>query len=129
MSWLRWLGPGLSLALIVSGCGDFAGTDLGTDPGADPGTDPGADPRTNPSEGPPTGNGDGTCTVPDEAREEDVSNPDTVVGDGTAQSCTADAFIDAVARGAVLGNGNENCPPTVNWSAALLVRKSSKLSL
>ncbi|KPK17732.1 MAG: hypothetical protein AMJ62_00885 [Myxococcales bacterium SG8_38] len=92
----------MSLALIVSGCGDFAGTDLGTDPGADPGTDPGADPRTNPSEGPPTGNGDGTCTVPDEAREEDVSNPDTVVGDGTAQSCTADAFIDAVARGGVI---------------------------
>lgn len=93
MSWLRWLGPGLSLVLIFSGCGD-ADTYLGSNSGPDP--------RTNPSEGPPTGNGDGSCTVPDEAREEDSSSPDTVVGDGTPQSCTADAFIDAVARGGVI---------------------------
>ena len=61
-----------------------------------------ADPRTNPGEGPPTGNGDGTCTVPAEAAEADVSRPDTVIGDGTSASCTADAFVDAVARGGVI---------------------------
>jgi len=61
-----------------------------------------ADPRTDPNEGPPTGNGDGTCDVPVEAREEDVSNPDAVIGDGTPGSCTSDAFVEAVARGGVI---------------------------
>jgi hypothetical protein len=40
--------------------------------------------------------------VPAEAGEEDSSNPDTVVGEGTPESCTADAFIDAVAAGGVI---------------------------
>ncbi|MGB5219906.1 MAG: hypothetical protein WBN60_02685, partial [Polyangiales bacterium] len=66
------------------------------------------DPRTNPIEGPPAGNGDGTCTLPVAAQEEDISKPDTVIGDGTATSCTADAFIDAVARGGVI---TFNCGP------------------
>jgi len=61
-----------------------------------------ADPRTNPNEGPPTGNGDGTCSVPDEAREQDVSNPDTVIGDGSPETCTSEAFVEAVARGGVI---------------------------
>jgi hypothetical protein len=86
MARLRALGCGAGLALLIWGCGQAAP----------------ADPRTDPNEGPPTGNGDGTCTVPSEAAEEDSSNPDTVVGDGTPQSCTADAFIDAVARGGVI---------------------------
>jgi hypothetical protein len=86
MARLRALGCGAGLALFIWGCGQAAP----------------ADPRTDPNEGPPTGNGDGTCTVPSEAAEEDSSNPDTVVGDGTPQSCTADAFIDAVARGGVI---------------------------
>jgi len=60
------------------------------------------DPRTDPREGPPTGNGDGTCSVPEEAREEDVSQPDRVVGDGTPESCTSDAFVEAVAQGGVI---------------------------
>ncbi len=60
------------------------------------------DPRTNPHEGPPTGNGDGTCSVPPEAAEEDASNPDTVIGDGTPESCASDAFVDAVARGGTI---------------------------
>ena len=60
------------------------------------------DPRTDPTDGPPTGNGDGSCSVPAEAAEEEVSNPDTVVGDGTPASCTSGAFVDAVARGGVI---------------------------
>ena len=86
MSRLRWLGCGVYVAFFILGCGD-----------AGP-----SDPRTNPDEGPPTGNGDGTCTVPAEAAEEDSSNPATVVGDGTPESCTADAFIAAVAQGGVI---------------------------
>jgi len=53
-------------------------------------------------EGPPAGNPDGTCAVPDEAGLEDTSSPDRVVGTGTPESCTANAFIDAVAKGGVI---------------------------
>jgi len=48
---------------------------------------------------PATGNPNGHDTVPVEARAEDVSTPDHVVGTGTPESCTADAFISAVALG------------------------------
>ncbi len=61
-----------------------------------------ADPNTNPLLGPPPGNPDGTCNVPAEARPEDTSSPDVVVGDGTPASCTGDRFVDAVARGGII---------------------------
>jgi len=80
------------VAAALSGCGDA----------------PPFDPRTDPKDGPPIGNGDGTCSVPTEAQEEDVSNPDTVIGDGTPESCTSDAFVEAVARGGVI---TFNCGP------------------
>ena len=80
------------VAAALSGCGDA----------------PPFDPRTNPNDGPPIGNGDGTCSVPAEAEVEDVSNPDTVIGDGTPESCTSDAFVEAVARGGVI---TFNCGP------------------
>ncbi|MDH5672588.1 MAG: hypothetical protein OEZ06_10595 [Myxococcales bacterium] len=59
-------------------------------------------PLTDPLDGPPAGNPDGTCAVPAEAGLEDVSNPTTVVGSGTPESCSAEAFIDAVAGGGVI---------------------------
>jgi hypothetical protein len=59
-------------------------------------------PLTDPESGPPAGNPEGDCAVPAEAGPEDVSSPDTVVGDGTPGSCTGDAFIDAVAQGGVI---------------------------
>jgi len=52
--------------------------------------------------GPPSGNPDGACTVPAEAGLEDVSNPTTVVGDGTPGSCTGEAVIEAVAGGGII---------------------------
>jgi hypothetical protein len=59
---------------------------------------------------PPAGNpdADGSCAIPDEARLEDVSTPTTVVGTGTAASCTAEGFISAVAMGGVI---TFNCGP------------------
>jgi hypothetical protein len=42
------------------------------------------------------------CPIPQDARAEDVSSPTTVVGDGTAASCTSAAFVEAVARGGVI---------------------------
>jgi len=43
------------------------------------------------------GNPDRSCAIPAAAREEDVSHQTTVVGDGTRESCTAQAFEDALA--------------------------------
>jgi hypothetical protein len=45
---------------------------------------------------------DGDCAIPAEAGPADSSSPDHVVGTGTAASCTADAFVDAVAEGGVI---------------------------
>ena len=63
---------------------------------------PDAGPPTNPQDGPPAGNPDGHEPIPAEAQAEDVSNPTTVVGTGTAASCTGDAFVAAVAKGGVI---------------------------
>ena len=54
------------------------------------------------------GNPDGTATIPAAAAEEDVSNPDHVVGDGTPESCTGDALAAAVRGGGVT---TFNCGP------------------
>jgi len=51
---------------------------------------------------PPAGNPLGKCAVPAEAMSESIANPRTVVGDGTPQSCTSDAFVAAVAKGGVI---------------------------
>ena len=52
--------------------------------------------------GPPTGNPDGQCSVPEEGQAEDVSISDHVVGTGTPQSCTSEAFVSAVAQGGII---------------------------
>jgi hypothetical protein len=46
-----------------------------------------------------TGNPDGDCEVPPEAAAVDMASPDRIVGAGTPDSCTADAFVAAVAQG------------------------------
>jgi hypothetical protein len=79
--------PGLCLLLLA--CGGGGGTS----------DNPPADPQTNPLNGPPAGNPGGHFAVPAEAQAENVSSPDQVVGTGTPESCTAEAFIAAVAQG------------------------------
>ena len=56
-------------------------------------------PLQDPVHGPPAGNQDGNSAIPSVAGLEDVTNPDQVVGTGNPQSCTCDAFVDAVAKG------------------------------
>jgi hypothetical protein len=71
----------------------------------DPSTDPteSADAAPTGDDRPPAGNPTAPCTqVPAEARAVDTSNPDRVVGDGTPESCTSRAFVDAVAKGGVI---------------------------
>ena len=59
-------------------------------------------PLANPEDGPSAGNPDGNCPIPLEAAPEDTANPDHVIGNGTPESCTAEAFIDAVAQGGTI---------------------------
>ena len=59
-------------------------------------------------DGPPPGNPDGHCSIPSEAKEEDSSHPDHVVGNGTPLSCTSAAVVAAVAKGGVI---TFNCGP------------------
>lgn len=73
-------------------------------------------PLTNPTEGPAAGNPDGKCQVPSDAGLEDVSQPKTVVGTGTPESCTAKGFIDAVAKGGVITFDCGSAPHTITLS-------------
>lgn len=57
---------------------------------------------TNSENGPVAGNPNGNYAIPVGAGLEDVTNPDIVIGDGTAGSCTGQLFIDAVAQGGVI---------------------------
>lgn len=103
MQAVRWFAA-LGIVLATAGCG--GALDVG-DGGAASGDDAGPpvdvpNPLTNPAEGPRAGNAEGHCSVPADGALEDVSNPKTVVGSGSAASCTADAFISAVARGGVI---------------------------
>ncbi len=53
-------------------------------------------------EWPAAGNPEGACSIPSDAQAEDVTLPKTVVGDGSAASCTGGAFVKAVAKGGVI---------------------------
>lgn len=85
--------------------GTDAGSDQTDDPAADasepeePDDDGGGDEQKG---GTPAGNVDGGATVPETAEAVDTSNPDQVIGDGTAASCTSDAVVSAVAEGGVI---------------------------
>jgi polymorphic membrane protein len=90
----------------TSSGGEQTDTETGSagqgDPEAPTNEEPIELPLASPDEGPAAGNADGDCAVPIEARPVDTSQPDRVVGNGSAASCTADAFIDAVALGGVI---------------------------
>ncbi len=59
-------------------------------------------PLTDPETGPPAGNLEGMCSIPAAAGLADISNPTTVVGDGSPESCTSETFVAAVAAGGVI---------------------------
>jgi len=74
------------------------------------------DPHTNPLNGLPVGNPAGVFPVPAAANAEDVSSPDHVVGSGTPESCTAEAFIAAVALGGKITFNGGTQPFTITLS-------------
>ncbi len=79
----------LTVVVMVAACGSEKYVDV-------------PNPLTNPNDGPRAGTASALCGVPEEAGLEDVTSPTTVVGDGTPASCTASAFIAAVAAGGVI---------------------------
>ncbi|WP_437738869.1 hypothetical protein [Sorangium sp. So ce1335] len=113
----RWLELTvcLSVAAVLGACADdegeaatgaggggaasasAGGTGAGTGAG-------GATPESPAHEGggPPAGNPDGRCAVPAEAQAVDTSSPTRVIGDGTPESCTSAAVVDAVAGGGII---------------------------
>ncbi len=84
--------PFLGACALACGGGDEAGADGSSVSGA----------LVQFLDGPPAGNADGACALPAEARPRDTTAPDRVVGSGTAASCTAAAFVDAVERGGTI---------------------------
>ncbi len=110
---------GVGLAVIVVGCGVWGcsdSSDRNNEDGAAPnehsteGGEPGIAPASGVHPAPaaieisgePVGNPEGKCGVHVDARLEDVSAPDHVVGTGTPESCTGQAVVDAVAQGGVI---------------------------
>lgn len=65
------------------------------------------------SVGPAVGNPDGNYPVPDEAKAVDVTEPDIVVGAGTPESCTSEAFVEAVAGGGIITFDTGGEPVTI----------------
>ena len=63
--------------------------------------------------GPAPGNPDGKCSLPQAAALADSSSAWTVVGSGTAASCTGAAFIAAVAKGGVITFDCGSAPTTI----------------
>jgi hypothetical protein len=78
-------------------------------------------PLANPQDGPAAGNPNGTSQVPLGAGPEDVSKPDQIIGNGTPESCTGEAFIDAVSKG---GKIVFNCGPQ---PVTITVSKTAKV--
>jgi hypothetical protein len=71
---------------------------------------------------PTPGNPDGSCktlTLPSEARLVDTSSPTTVVGTGTAASCTFAALNAAVSKGGIVTFDCGSAPVTIPVTATL----------
>lgn len=109
------------LVLVLAGCG--------ASNAADDGGTAGDMMPTNSQQGPAAGWSDGHATIPAEGQAEDVSNPTTVIGDGTAASCTGDAFVAAVANGGIITFNCGSDPVTIvlTQTAKVFNDKGTKL--
>ncbi|WP_298535339.1 hypothetical protein [uncultured Algibacter sp.] len=83
-------------------------------------------PLMNPEDGPAAGNPAGNVSVPLEASLEDVSTPDIIIGDGTPDSCTCDAVIDAVAKGGKIVFNCGTDPLTIEMTEPAKVFNNAK---
>ncbi|WP_433057868.1 hypothetical protein [Dactylosporangium sp. CS-033363] len=67
------------------------------------------------------GNPGGKAAVPAEAKAESTASPTTVVGDGSAASCTSEKFVAAVSTGGVI---TFNCGPD---QVTIVVKQTAKV--
>jgi len=74
---------------------------------------------------PPAGNPDGNCEVPEDGLAVDISTPDRVVGEGTPESCTEEAFIEAVALGGIITFDCGEEPHTIKMTEPAKVRNDA----
>lgn len=83
-------------------------------------------PLEHPEDGPPAGNPDSNYPIPFEAGLENVANPDIIIGNGTPESCTCDAVVEAVAKGGkiVFNCGTE--PMTIKMDKPAKVFNNAK---
>ncbi len=73
----------------------------------------------------PAGTSANGCTEPARAALQDVSSPTSVVGTGTPESCTAEAFVAAVARGGVVTFDCGSAPSTITLTEPAKVRNDA----
>jgi hypothetical protein len=71
------------------------------------------------------GNPDGHAPIPAEAQPVDTTHPTTVVGNGTAASCTSDAVVAAVAKGGVITFSCGPAPVVITMAATAKVVNTS----
>lgn len=112
-----------AFAILASFIGCSSSSSSGSGASADGGGGS-TTPPTNPSAGPAAGWPDGHATIPAEGQAEDSTKPTTVVGTGTAASCTPDAFVAAVKTGGVVTFNCGSDTATIILTAPAVVQNS-----
>ncbi len=80
---------------------------------------------SNPEDGPEAGYADSNYPIPDEATEEDISDPDYIVGDGTPESCNCEEVVKAVAHGGTIVFNCGDEPHTIEMTETAKVYNDS----
>lgn len=78
------------------------------------------------SEGPVAGNPNSASPIPAEAKAENVSNPDVVIGNGTPESCTCDAVVNAIAKGGKITFNCGSKPITIKMDRQAKIYNNAK---
>ncbi len=103
--------------------GSSSGSSGSSSGGGGSGSSSGTTPPGDSGAFPPAGNPDGSCKtlpLPTEAQLVDTSKPTTVVGTGTAASCTFAALNTAVTKGGIVTFDCGAAPVTIAVTATLL---------
>lgn len=115
-------------ALCAAGCGGGGGS-ANPGPGAGLGTAtavPATGATSHDSDSfPAAGIAPPLCDTPAEAAAEDVSQPTTIVGTGSAVSCTSDAVVKAVAKGGVITFNCGADPVTITMTQSAKIVNST----
>lgn len=111
------------LTLLLGGTACSGGTGDSDETGTPGGTDPVMSPEF-PEDGPAAGNSEGGCEIPEEARAESIEGAQ-VVGDGTKESCTSDALVQAVALGGKIRFDCGPDPITIELNETLKIKNDT----